>query len=83
MSMKTVKVCASLFLLLSFGCGCSKDNGDPVAECRQYEAALDACFHRDSGFAERPEMIPKTKDDRERIRNVCSANLARIRAACR
>jgi hypothetical protein len=76
--------CSALVLLtLAYACGGHKDNGEPVPECRQYEGALDACFHRDSGFAERPEMIPMTKADRERIRDLCSANLARIRTACR
>jgi hypothetical protein len=73
-------------VLLCLVCACGgghKDNGEPVAECRQYEAALDSCYHRDSGFAEQPAVIPKTKQDRDRIRELCLANLARIKAACR
>jgi hypothetical protein len=82
--MKTTIGCATLLLLLSVGCGGGKgsNNGEPVAECRQYEAALDACYHRDSGFAEQPAMIPKTDADRKRIAELCTVNLARIKVAC-
>ncbi len=53
-----------------------------VAECVQYQAALDSCFHRDSGFASQPAMIPRTEADRRRLQQVCSENLARLKTAC-
>lgn len=53
-----------------------------VAECVQYQSAFDACFHRDSGFASQPAMIPKTGADRSRLRQICSENLQRLKTAC-
>jgi hypothetical protein len=82
MFVKMLMGCASPLLVL--GCGGAKgSHGETVPECRQYEQALDSCFHRDSGFAERPEMIPKTDADRKRIAELCMVNLARIKVACR
>jgi hypothetical protein len=76
-------VCQTLVLLsLLCACGGKGVNGETVPECRQYEAALDACYHRDSGFAEQPAMIPKTDADRKRIAELCTVNLARIKVAC-
>lgn len=59
------------------------DDVEPVAECVQYQTALENCFHRDSGLAHDPTLIPKTPADRARIQQVCADNLARIRTACR
>lgn len=56
---------------------------EPVAECQQYEAAMDRCFHRESKFASQSSMIPKTEADRARIKQTCLDNLQRIQTACR
>lgn len=72
-----------LLAILLSGCGSKHDRPDPVPECVQYQAALDACFHRDSGFATQPAMIPTTRADRAHLQQVCSENLQRIRTACR
>ncbi len=56
---------------------------ETVPECVQYQTAFDACFHRDSGFATQPAMIPTTPADRDRIGAICSENLARLKTACR
>ena len=72
-----------LALLLSTACG-DRVPSDPVPECQAYEATLSSCFHRPpSGFATQASLIPKTKADRERIAQTCSANLARLKTACR
>jgi hypothetical protein len=80
-----ILACHSLVLLLlglACACGGKGGSGDTVPECKQYEQALDACYHRDSGFAEQPSMIPKTDADRKRIAELCKVNLARIKVAC-
>lgn len=56
---------------------------EPVAACVQYQSALDRCFHRETGFASDPTMLPKGPGDRERLERVCSENLARLTVACR
>ena len=53
------------------------------AECQQYEAALDRCFHRDSGFASQPALVPSSDADRVRIGKTCAENLERLPASCR
>jgi hypothetical protein len=64
-------------------CACNQSvKPEPIEECKQYEAALTSCFHRDSGFASQESVLPNTKADRERIRELCSQNLARIKRAC-
>jgi hypothetical protein len=67
---------------LVWGCNANV-KPEPVRECSQYEAALDACFHRDSGFASQPSVLPKDDADRERIRSLCIENLERLPAACK
>jgi hypothetical protein len=76
---------AGLALAVGLAVGCTHgDRPEPVEECQQYEALRTSCLHRDAGwFAEQPALIPKDKADRERIRNVCSENLDRLRRACR
>jgi hypothetical protein len=69
-------------LVALVGCGDHVD-ATPVAECTQYQAALESCFHRPNDFASQASLVPRTEADRERIRQVCSANLERIRIACR
>jgi hypothetical protein len=81
--MKMLSFHTLVLLTLACACGGKGSSGEAVPECKQYEAALDSCFHRDSGFAERPEMIPKTDADRKRIAELCTVNLARIKVACR
>lgn len=79
--------CLALILactIITCGSKAQKPNeGERVAECVQYQSAFDACFHRDSGFASQPAMIPKTDGDRLRLRQVCSENLERLKASCR
>lgn len=55
----------------------------PVAECLQYEAKLNACFHRDASIASQPMLLAKTDADRDRIAAKCSENLKRLETACR
>jgi hypothetical protein len=80
---------APFALLVTLACACSSRHADvtavapaPVEECEQYEAALNACFHRDVEFAHQAAVLPASDADRERIKIVCSANLQRIRTAC-
>ena len=61
----------------------TSQSSEPVDECRQYEAALNACFHRDASFANQPALLPQSDADRERIKLLCAENLRRIRTACR
>jgi hypothetical protein len=76
-----IGTCAVVLLLLP---GCArKDIGEPVEECRQYEALQASCFHRDTGFASNQALIPTSTEDRERIRQICKTNLQRLQAACR
>jgi hypothetical protein len=71
-------------VLLSIpGCG-GGDSGEPVPECQRYEAAVSTCFHRPaSGLATQVALIPHTKAERDRIRQQCNENLARLESACR
>jgi hypothetical protein len=76
--------CVGVFGALLWLCTCNASVAPgPVPECKQYEAALDACFHRDSGFANQPSVLPKDEADRERIRNLCNRNLEQLPAACK
>jgi hypothetical protein len=69
---------------LSPGCARGDAEHQPVEECQQYEALRASCLHRDAGgFASQDQLIPKDKADRERIRQLCSENLGRLRRACR
>jgi hypothetical protein len=78
-------------LAFCLAAACSSNTGhvdktadvEPVAECVQYQAALESCFHRDSSLAHDPTMIPKTPEDRVRIQQICADNLARLGKACR
>jgi hypothetical protein len=58
-------------------------SSEPVQECRQYEAALNSCFHRDASFATQPALLPTSHEERQRIKTLCGENLRRIRTACR
>jgi hypothetical protein len=76
---------ALLGVALALSIGCSDHVAPvPVAECRQYEALVASCFHRPpSGFASQASLIPKTKAEREKIRQTCSTNFERMQVACR
>jgi hypothetical protein len=72
----------------SVACGGHKASGDapsaePVAECVQYQTLMQRCLRRDVPLARDQLRLAKTDADRERIRAVCSANLARLAVACR
>jgi hypothetical protein len=54
-----------------------------VPECRDYELAVTACFHRSFSIAEEPELIPHTMAERRMIQQRCRQNLERITLACR
>lgn len=60
----------------------SKDNVERVAECVDYETALDRCYNRHTAFASQPSVIPKSKEDLQRIRGLCSAALQQLRQVC-
>jgi hypothetical protein len=84
--MKT-KACVLWLALLFNVASCKNENPDavppePVEECKQYEALIASCFHRETAFASHESLIPKTKSDRERIRQLCSENLQRLTTAC-
>jgi hypothetical protein len=76
---------ACVALGLSLGCGGKgiAPGPEPVEECRQYETALNACFHRDVSVANQASLLPKSDADRRRIKALCSENLKRIQIACR
>lgn len=85
---------AAFFSILAFVAslgttGCRMGRADdatppePVAECVQYEAKLNACFHRDASVASQPTLLARTDSDRERIGAMCSDNLKRLETACR
>ena len=77
----------SVLAVLALACGCGgkrpSSDAEPVAECAQFETAMNACFGRHSSVARTPALLPKSDADRERIRAMCSENLERIRIACR
>jgi hypothetical protein len=81
MDRKTITACLAVGLFLVSACGDSV-KPEPVAECKEYEATLLQCFHRKTGFASQASLIPKTRADRERIRQMCAENLARMKPAC-
>ena len=67
--------------------GCSSRHGEasapePVEECLQYEATLNACHHRNLSIANQPTLLRKSDEERDRIKQLCSENLQRIRTAC-
>jgi len=74
---------AKVVVLLGASACHSDTVSDPVAECKQYESLMASCLHRDSSFASQPSLIPTSGADRERIREICLTNVARLRAACR
>jgi hypothetical protein len=55
---------------------------EPVTECKQYETALSACFHRSVSIASEAAYLPKSEADRPRVQLLCSQNLERIESAC-
>jgi|SRR5215471_8120110 len=59
------------------------DPSKPVAECVEYERTLSACVHSELSFAQRPDAIPKTRAERERLALQCSSSLVRLKRACR
>ncbi len=82
---RSVVVCA-LAVLPGSGCRVATQettSHEPVEECKQYETALNACFHRDAAFAAQPALLPASESDRTRIAELCAENLRRIRIACR
>jgi hypothetical protein len=56
---------------------------EPLAECAAYEQTFNRCLHRDLRIAHDETLIPKTRADQDRIRQVCTENLTRIQMACR
>src|SRR5215472_7313412 len=56
---------------------------EPVEECKQYQALVASCLHRDIAFAEQEQLLPKTEADRAQIRQICTDNLGRLKRACR
>jgi hypothetical protein len=83
--------CRSLFLnfvLFISGIGaCSgksakEESRDPPVECKQYEAALDACYHRHTLFASQAALIPTSEDARVRIRQMCVDSLNQLKRVC-
>jgi hypothetical protein len=86
-----IRVLGGLFVAaLACAChsGASSASGDganpaPVEECKTYEAAVNACFHRNLSIAHQTSLLPKSEDDRRRIAALCTENLQRIRTACR
>jgi hypothetical protein len=64
-------------------CGGGASPSGPVQECKDYERKLSACVHRDLPFATQASLLPKSREDRERIRELCLGNLQRLNAACR
>jgi hypothetical protein len=55
----------------------------PIAECSEYEALLNSCFHRTTSFTSQPSIMALAKADPDRARDLCADNLKKIRAACR
>jgi hypothetical protein len=82
MSSKLKRVLLVMLLGAASGCGGSVSS-DPVPECLSYEAGLQRCFRRKVEFARQPSLIPKTKAEREQIRQLCAANLERLQQNCR
>jgi len=76
-------------LWAAVGCGSGGSDkpasaaAEPVAECRQYESALGACFHRRVSVANHASLQVANNDDRARVRALCLENLQRIKTACR
>lgn len=73
-------------LLVATGCrgrAGRSDQGEPVAECQEYERALSACLHQDQPFATQPALLAKSDADRARIGALCTEKMIRLRAACR
>jgi hypothetical protein len=59
------------------------DDPEPVAECQEYERAFARCTGVDAGISTQPEALAKTEEERQRIRQICSSNLVRLRQTCR
>lgn len=72
-------------LALTVACGGKKSapTPEPVAECVQYETKLNVCLHRDARIASQDTLLPKSDEERARIRALCSESLKRIEVACR
>jgi len=75
-------VLGSTLLLVNL-CACGSHDTGLVAECQQYQAKLESCFHRPVPFASQASLNPKTDEERARVRQMCSANLARLETSCR
>jgi len=74
-----------VFLGACHGCVSNHDEvstPEPVVECKQYEATLNNCQHTNLSVANHPSLMPKSDEDRQRIKEFCSDNLKRIRVAC-
>jgi hypothetical protein len=75
--------CRAIVLASLVVCACSSSSkGKPIAECVEYQGALEKCFQRPAGLAQQEALVPKTDADRERLRDVCKQNLERLRTAC-
>jgi hypothetical protein len=72
---------------LSASIACSRPDdpvaAEPIAECTAYEQTFNRCLHRDLRIASTEDLIPKTRADEARIRQLCTENLGRIQKACR
>jgi hypothetical protein len=73
------------FSALSLACSRPDDPvaPEPLPECSAYEHTFNRCMHRDLRLASDPTLIPKTRADEARIRQLCNENLSRIQMACR
>jgi hypothetical protein len=60
----------------------SAEAAAPIAECDNYQAALERCFHRQTAFAAQVAQMTGSAEARDRMRRVCAENLDQLTASC-
>jgi hypothetical protein len=81
--MRLATLVAMITIALSGGCSAGRSEPEPVAQCLEYQSALESCFHRTSAVASQTALLAQNDDDRARIGAMCSENLSRLRTSCR
>lgn len=77
------RVAACMLILLPACRANRSEEGTPVAECQEYEALFARCMHIDAAIASQPAALARTEADRNHLKEVCSANMNRLKQACR
>jgi hypothetical protein len=77
----------ALLAVTLLGCGShgssSSKGPDPVPECQEYERLFNSCTGQKAAIATQPAALSSSEARRAELKELCVANLNRLKVACR